>query len=78
MNLTDAVIVLRHLFLESDVGSLCMDSLDADDSGIISVNDPLVILGSVFHGMRIAAPVGACGLDRTADVLRCEGETGCP
>jgi hypothetical protein len=56
-----------------------MDALDIDDTGEVSVTDPIVALTHLFlAGPRPSSPFPACGPDPTGDGLGCDAFDGCP
>lgn len=65
--LTDAVLLLEHLFGQRDL--LCKDAADADDNGRIELTDAVQLLTYLFRGGAIAAPTSAPGVDPTDDDL---------
>lgn len=76
-SVTDAVLVLLHLFGGGDAPP-CAKSEDADDSGLVDLMDPVVLLSWLFSdGPPPAAPFPGCGFDLTADDLACESFEGC-
>ena len=79
MDISDAVILLAHLFLGGDRPA-CADASDADDSGSLDLTDAVYSLGFQFlGGPAPPAPFPDCGVDPTADKggdLGCA--TGCP
>jgi hypothetical protein len=65
-SLSDAIVILHHLFLGSALLS-CPDAADADDDGKLRLTDAVVILRSLFLG---AEPMpSACLPDATPDDL---------
>lgn len=71
VNITDAVLVLRVLFL-GDAPRGCDDALDLDDDGEVSLEDCVLGLQFLFlDGPEPPAPFGQCGLDPTPDGLWC-------
>jgi hypothetical protein len=76
VDLSDAVATLSSLFL-GNTEILCLDAADADDSGELSITDPIYLLGFLFLGQRsIPEPYPDCGTDPTTDGLGCQA--GCP
>ena len=71
---TDALWSLELQFLGS-VRVDCLDALDFDDSGIVDVNDLIVLPGFFFLGRPDAppSPFVDCGFDNTEDELDCRG-----
>ena len=71
VDVTDAVVVLTHLFL-AGAAPLCDDAADADDSGSLAITDPIRILGRLFLGDGpLPPPEEARGTDPTPDGLGC-------
>jgi hypothetical protein len=72
VDLTDAIVVLGHLFL-GRAAPECLDGADADDSGRLEITDALRVLHFLFAGARNLPPPGAheAGLDPTPDALDC-------
>jgi hypothetical protein len=71
VELTDAILLLAHLFLGNRDALICPDGADADDNGALEVTDVIGILGYLFlAGDPPAAPGPlTCGPDPTADPL---------
>jgi len=79
INLTDAIVLLEHLFL-GEAAPPCLDAADADDSGKLDLADAISLLGHLFLGAGAPPDPGPaiCGRDPTADDLRCASPTlGC-
>ena len=77
-DLSDGVGILDYLF--NGTPSTCLDALDADDSGNISITDAVVVLCSMFcsGSPPPANPFPGCGFDTTtADPLDCLAFPGC-
>ena len=69
-DMTDAILVLEHLFLGRPEILRCPDAADADDSGIVDITDPIEVLRQQFFGVSVIAdPYPAEGCDRTFDQL---------
>jgi hypothetical protein len=70
LQLTDAVVILRHLFL-GGAPLDCEDAADADDDGRLAITDAVIVLDHLFLGGRAPPAPGpiACGQDPTADGL---------
>ncbi|MCZ6792035.1 MAG: hypothetical protein O7J95_00305, partial [Planctomycetota bacterium] len=70
-NITDAVIILRHLFFGRAAD--CLDALDADDTGTLNITDAIFLLSYLFDSGAPAppAPFDAPGADPTPDNLDC-------
>ncbi len=68
MNLTDAMVVLNHLFRGEPVRT-CPDAADFDDVEGIQITDPILILTFLFRGVDLSRPPGPfeCGPDPTPD-----------
>ncbi|MBI4603304.1 MAG: hypothetical protein HY721_15225 [Planctomycetes bacterium] len=73
--LTDAVLVLRRLFLGGEA-LRCEDAADSDDDGALRLTDALFLLLHLFAGGAAPPEPGParCGPDPTEDALaRCAG-----
>lgn len=71
-SLTDAVVILTHLFLGGEKPA-CADAADVDDDGAILITDPVFLLNYLFLGGDTPpAPFPEPGLDPTADELGCD------
>jgi hypothetical protein len=78
VDITDAIEVLRRLFLGGDPPA-CWEAADADDSGTIGIEDPVALLTFLFlDGARPGEPFQRCGADPTPDGLGCQALAGCP
>lgn len=78
VDVSDAVWILRYLFLGDPAKLLCEKSADADDGGSIEMADAVWILRYLFLGdATIPAPRSACGFDPTEDALGCESFQPC-
>ena len=78
IEVTDAVVILNHLFLSG--GPLpCPDAADVNDDAKINLTDPIGLLNFLFlDGASLEPPVRR-GRDRTRDTLPCEaGPVPCP
>ena len=73
VNLTDAVLVARYLFV-SGAAPTCQDSADMNDDGILDVSDPVYLLFHLFlQGPSPPPPFPGAGSDPTfRDNLGCE------
>lgn len=77
LDLSDAIGLLRHLFLGGSPPG-CAKAADADDDGRLNLTDAVRILLHLFSGQGpLPAPFGVCGLDRTPDTLGCEAFLPC-
>ena len=73
LTVTDAVVVLQHLF-SGAAPPPCLDAADADDSGALSLTDALVVLNFLFrNGVAPAAPFPYPGVDPSPDGIGCVG-----
>jgi hypothetical protein len=71
LDLADAVIVLRRLFLGGDPLP-CDGAADSTDDGVLDLADPIALLRSLFLGeMPLPPPGPACGPDPTPDAIDC-------
>ena len=79
VNISDAVRILGALFL-GEGPLLCSDSADSNDDGVLDLSDAVATLEYLFLGGEdLPDPIpGSCGLDPTADELRCLGYSTCP
>ncbi len=68
--LTDAIVLLEHLFL-GGAPPICPDAADADDTGRLDLTDPVILLEHLFKGGPSPEPPGlaACGQDPSPDLL---------
>jgi len=74
VDLTDAIVVLRHLFT-GGAAPECADAADADDNGSINLADAIFILNYIFRGGTeppAPGPVFPGGVDPTPDNIGCE------
>ena len=72
VELTDAVFVLRFLFLDGSTPG-CHKSADADDNGVLQISDGIAILAFLFlGGDPLPGPFPDCGVDPTEDGLSCD------
>jgi hypothetical protein len=80
VDLTDALAVLRHLFL-GDPAPSCLDAADVDDSGDLAITDGIFLLDHLFLGGAAppspGPPPGPCGLDPPLKSLGCLDYPGC-
>ncbi len=56
----------------------CMDAADADDNGVVNINDATFILHYLNGGPLIPEPFPDCGPDPTGDTLTCDKYDNCP
>jgi len=76
--LTDAVVLLEHLFLGGPGAPACPATGDADDDGVLAITDAIAVLGHLFLGRPPPPePFAACGLDPTPDGLGCREYPPC-
>ncbi len=72
MDLSDAVAVLRHLFIPSQ-DAPCEKAADINDDGLVQISDAVYALQYMFAGgPPPPPPFGGCGEDPTADTLSCD------
>ena len=78
LDLADGIGVLQFLFLNT--ATTCYSSLDADDTGNVSISDAVRVLCAVFcpGAPAPAGPYPGCGVDSTDDDGTCEEYSGCP
>jgi hypothetical protein len=71
VNITDAVLILEHLF-QGGSAPPCLDAADTDDTGELNVTDAVYLLRHLFQGTEAPpAPYPQPGIDPTADGLDC-------
>lgn len=71
IDLSDAVYGLGYLFSKGSEPP-CLKSLDIDDSGDLTITDPIALLGHIFlGGAKPRLPFDQCGVDPTEDFLDC-------
>ena len=76
-NLSDAVFVLRFLFI-SGPEPLCLKSGDIDDNGRLQVTDAIYLLNFLFlAGQSPLNPFPDCGSDSTIDAMTCDVYPAC-
>ncbi len=84
VDLTDAVILLGHLFL-SNPAPPCLDAADSADEGRLEITSAIYLLNWLFLGgpppppptpLPGAPPGGSCGVDPTVDA-GAGGDLGC-
>ena len=67
-NVNDAVEILLVLFDGKAPRFDCPDAFDADDNGVLAMQDAIVVIDRLFRrGPQIPAPTLDCGLDPTTD-----------
>lgn len=78
LSIGDAIGVFNFLFLAQPMN--CLDAVDANDNGVISVSDGVVILCELFcvGTPPIPGPYPDCGFDGTPDGYDCQLNTACP
>ncbi len=71
-DLTDAIVILTHLFLGGRQ-IFCLDAADVNDDGRVDIADPIRLLNYLFAGSEAPPPPYAePGRDPTEDALRCD------
>lgn len=69
VNITDAMVILQHLFLGGS-GLRCPDGADTDDNGRIDISDAVRLLDQQFRGgSPLPVPFPECGMDPSDDEL---------
>lgn len=78
LDLADGVGILQYLFI--GVAADCLDALDANDSGNVSITDAIRVLCALYcsGSPPPESPFPGCGFDSTADPLGCLSYPGCP
>jgi hypothetical protein len=78
LDVTDAVYVLRYLFLGGAAPS-CLEAADSDDDGNVRLTDGIVVLLHLFRGGEAPAPPGPPRLDGRcgSDPSTSAGDLGC-
>jgi hypothetical protein len=77
VDMTDSLYTLSSLFL-GNKELCCQDAADANDSGEVELTDAVLVLRYLFAGgTAIPAPFPGCGVDTSADRLKCEGVEAC-
>jgi hypothetical protein len=78
LDLADGVGILQYLFIGGAAD--CLDSLDANDSGNVSITDAIRVLCALYcsGSPPPESPFPGCGFDSTADSLDCLSYPGCP
>ncbi len=80
LDVSDAVLILKHLFLAEPKNLDCADAGDCNDDGQINIADPLVLLFYLYEGdpNELPYPYQSCGIDPTSDdPLRCVSYWAC-
>jgi hypothetical protein len=71
VDLTDAVVILLHLF-QGGSAPACGKAADANDDSKLDIADPIRLFGHLFRGEGpLPEPFGGCGMDLTGDELSC-------
>jgi hypothetical protein len=76
LDLSDAVSILRHLFLGGEEPS-CLDAADVDDDERLDLSDPIRLLRFLFLSGEPPAPPRECGPDPDGTTFDCR-ESACP
>lgn len=78
LDIADGIGVLSFLFVGGS--TTCYNSLDADDTGNVSISDAVRILCAVFcpGSPPPAGPFPGCGVDLVDDAGSCDQYSGCP
>ncbi|MBI4603358.1 MAG: VCBS repeat-containing protein [Planctomycetes bacterium] len=78
VDISDAVTVLRHLFLTAEPIP-CRKEADSNDDGRVDVSDAVAILQFLYLGADpLPAPYPGCGPDPTPDGVDCGSFLECP
>jgi len=78
VDVSDSIKILLHLFLDDSPDLDCLDAADVDDTGELSITDPIVLLSFLFQaGPAPQDPFPGCGPDPTPDDLSCR-HSSCP
>ena len=78
IDLSDAIRLLRWLFLPAQPEMECIDAADANDDGDTDMVDAMVVLLHSFGGGAAPAfPYPECGVDPTGDALTCGSHAAC-
>ena len=72
LNIADAMMVLQHLFV-TIVEVACVDAVDVDDNGVVSIGDAIRLLQYLFvpGATPPPSPFMTSGFDPTPDGLCC-------
>jgi hypothetical protein len=78
VNLSDAVVILRHLY-QGGAAPSCPDAADFNDEGVVDLTDAVLILSYLFRGADVGMPPGpdACGPDPSEDLLGACSDPSC-
>jgi hypothetical protein len=78
LDLADGVGILQYLFIGAAAD--CLDALDANDSGNVSITDAIRVLCALYcsGSPPPEGPFPDCGFDSTADSIDCLSYPGCP
>ncbi len=69
VDISDAIFILKYLFLGSKAPS-CADAADANDDGSVDISDATTILHALFLGTaKVRPPYPSGGRDPTVDTL---------
>ena len=78
VDINDAVLVLRHAFLNGPSALACLDAADVADEGHVSVSSVVYSLRFLILGdNRPPSPYPTCGADPTPDRLSCDTSSVC-
>jgi hypothetical protein len=76
VDLSDAILIVFHLFSGDDLS--CLKSADVDDGGQVDLSDAVYLLSYLFlEGPPPAEPFAACGADPLPDDLGCADFAPC-
>jgi hypothetical protein len=74
LEMSDAVLTLRYLYVPESPVPTCIDAADSDDSGEVEMADAIYVLKHLYvpGAPPPPAPFPSCGADPTHDLLGCD------